>query len=336
MQSYQEVLKLLQENQGNYLSGEEMGARLGISRGAIWKAIETLRRQGIRIDSKNRCGYAILEADGRLTPSAIALELGDAQAAEHIAVYDSLPSTNTFLREEALAGAPAGRTIIADTQTGGRGRMGRHFFSPPGSGIYLSVLYRPTPDSTLPQTITMAASVVIAQAIEAVTGQSPGIKWVNDLYLDGLKIAGILTEASVNIEAGGVDHMVLGVGINLYAPEGGFPEDIKAIAGSLYPSEKPTDPTLRLRLTAALIKGLWQLGHSRGIGDYIEDYRARSILIGEEVIITAGNHQHRGQVIGFDDSGHLLLSDNDGPIKNISSGEITLRIAATRKDTPCI
>lgn len=327
MQSYQEVLKLLHENQGNYLSGEEMGTRLGISRGAIWKAIETLRRQGIRIDSKNRCGYAILAADGRLTPSAIALELGDAQAAERIAVYDSLPSTNTLLREEALAGAPAGRTIIADTQTGGRGRMGRSFFSPPGSGIYLSVLYRPTPDSTLPQTITMAASVVIAQAIEAVTGQSVGIKWVNDLYLDGLKIAGILTEASVNIEAGGVDHMVLGVGINLYAPEGGFPEDIKDIAGSLYPCDKPTDPTLRLRLTAALIKGLWQLGHSRGIGDYIEDYRARSILIGEEVIITAGNRQHRGQVIGFDDAGHLLLGNPDGTVRNISSGEITLRIA---------
>ena len=327
MQSYQKVLNLLQKNKGRYLSGEEMGDLLGISRGAVWKAIESLRKQGIHIESRNRCGYTLQDSDGTMTPTTLALEIGDMEKADLISVYDTLPSTNTTLREEALAGAPAGKVIIANTQTSGRGRMGRSFFSPADSGIYMSVLYRPSPDSHLPESITMAASVVIAQAIEEVTGQSPGIKWVNDLYKDGLKIAGILTEAFVNVETGGMDYIVLGVGINLYHPKDQFPDDLKSIASSLYGNKPPEDPTIRLRLTAAIIKKLWELSTSQGIGDYIEDYRRRSIVLGEEVVITAGRNEIRGLVTGFDDQGHLLLKTADGQIQNIGSGEITLRFS---------
>ncbi len=224
-----------------------------------------------------------------------------------MAIYHTLPSTNSALKAMALEGAPEGTVVISDEQSAGRGRMGRSFYSPSGCGIYFSYLFRPNNRSTLPQNITMLASICIARGIQKATGYTPGIKWVNDLYLRGKKICGILTEASMNVEAGCVDYLVMGAGINIYEPHGGYPEDIKDKAGAIMPSGIQWDNTLRLRLMAAILDELSELSASSSFPDYIDEYRRLSIVIGRHVVLTAGNNQKEGVVQGFDDQGHLLL-----------------------------
>jgi BirA family biotin operon repressor/biotin-[acetyl-CoA-carboxylase] ligase len=240
-----------------------------------------------------------------------------------------LGSTNDVLK--AAPDLPHGAIVAADAQSAGRGRMGRAFFSPKDSGLYLSVRYRTADNPALADFVTMGACAVSLQAVEKAAGITPKIKWVNDLMIGPKKIAGILTEGRAD-PALEKQWIVVGIGLNLFDPSGGFPDDIAARAGSITGmtatayAENGGDPDdLRTRLLAAMIDGLTDLGQAESPASYADIYRRHSNLIGRAVTLTGAGEPIVGTVTGFDDFGHLKLQMPDGTSKLIRSGELTLR-----------
>ena len=234
MTTKEKLLALLEDSKGTFFSGEEIARTLQVSRAAVWKAVNALREDGYTIDAATNKGYRLSPDSDILSPQGIRRFLKPEYRDLDLTVLPTAPSTNALVREKANQGRPEGCIIIACEQTDGRGRYGRQFFSPVDSGVYLSLLLRPTAYSSQQATcLTAAAAAAMCQAIEAVTGQQPGIKWVNDIFLHGKKVCGILTEAAVGLETGALDYMVLGAGVNLYPPVKGFPEEIQPIAGSV-------------------------------------------------------------------------------------------------------
>ena len=304
-----EILELL-ESSGAPLSGEEMARQLGVSRNAVWKAVQRLREDGYQIEAATNRGYQLVSADNALTPQSVRRLLeGPAQSCA-IEVRDSVTSTNTVLKSIAEQGGAEGMALIAQQQTQGKGRLGRSFLSPKGTGLYLSVLLRPRFPAEEALSITTAAAVAVAEAIDQLTGQQAKIKWVNDVYLRGRKVCGILTEAAVDFESSGLHYAILGIGINLRAPEGGFPPEIAGVAGALFHDEVP--PGARARLAAGVLNRFFAYYSALPRRDYMEAYRQRSLLTGLEVTYTQGSQSGEGLVLGVDEEARLLLRLPDG------------------------
>ena len=220
-----QVLTLLEQYKGSYLSGEEMAEQLGVSRNSVWKAIKQLQTEGHQITGVNRLGYTLDSRNNVLSAPGIQKYLKD--PALQITVQSSVTSTNTLLKQAAENGAPEGTVLVAEEQTAGRGRLGRSFYSPAGTGVYFSLVLRPAFSAAESSLITTCAAVAAAGAMEEISGHPTQIKWVNDIYTAGRKVCGILTEAAIDMESGGLQYAVLGIGINLLKPENDFPEEYR-------------------------------------------------------------------------------------------------------------
>jgi len=230
----QEVLAALDAVRGRYISGQELAVQLGVSRTAVWKAVAALRRDGIPIEAVTNRGYTLAQSVDVLNAAAVAVQLDEATVkALQIEVVDRLPGTNAALRSRADAGAREGLVLIAQAQSAGRGRGGHSFYSPPG-GLYMSILLRPEIGARQAVGLTAMAAVAAARAAERLCGVPITIKWVNDLWKNGKKVCGILTEAALDLESGMLDYAVLGLGFNVAAPADGWPEDLRDVAGALY------------------------------------------------------------------------------------------------------
>ena len=228
-------------------------------------------------------------------------------------VRDVVTSTNGILKEQAKCGKKEYSVLIASSQTEGRGRMGRSFFSPDDSGLYMSVLLRPEDDINS-LTITTDAAVACAKAIETISGKSTGIKWVNDIYIDGRKVCGILAEACV----GESRFVILGVGVNVFEPKDGFPDDIKNRAGYLC-SEKL--PFIREKLAAEILKELYGIDKKT----VLEEYRRRSVIDGKEIDIIKNAVAERAVALSINDDYSLKVKKEDGSIVNIFSGDVSIK-----------
>ena len=255
-----------------------------------------------------------------LTPNTAAAVTACLPADSHwqVEAYDCLDSTNARLKARAAEGASDGLVLMADRQTAGRGRLGRSFFSPPGCGLYLSMLLRPHLAAADALLLTTAAAVAAAEAIADLTGLQTGIKWVNDLYLDGRKVCGILTESSISPD-GSLAWAVVGIGINVRAPREGFPPELAHIAAALLPADAPD---LRPRLAAAILDRCADRFASLPTPAHLDEYRRRSILIGRRVVLS-----HTGEQVtveGIDDACRLLVRDVTGFCRTVSSGECSV------------
>ena len=320
------IIELLQR--GDYVSGAELGRSLGVTRAAVSKAIAALKREGWAIDSVPNRGHRLLEAPDRLDRAAILAALGDHPWADRLELLDTVDSTNNYLKTRASARsgaqcapypAPHGTVVIADCQTGGRGRLGRSFDSAPGAGIYLSVLLRPACPPAALMSLTAQAAVAVRRAIRAATEAEAGIKWVNDLVLEGRKICGILTELSLEAESGLVSYAVVGVGINCNRPAEGFPPELRQTAGSLLSQTgRRAD---RNALAAALIRELSALPDL----DWREEYRAACVNLGKEVqILSPGQPLRNGKAIDVGPNAELLVQTETG-VEAVQSGEVSVR-----------
>ncbi len=241
-----------------------------------------------------------------------------------VQVYSELASTNRTVREAAKAGASEGLVVIAEKQTGGYGRYGRSFCSPDGTGLYMSVLLRPEGSPETALLITTAAAVAVAEAIEELTGRRCGIKWVNDLILDGKKICGILTEGALKPLSSSLDYAILGIGINVTEPMGGFPAEIQGIAGSLLAT---SEADFRNRLAAAVLRRFF--GYYRCLTErsFFDAYRERLFFLGQPVrILRAGQEETEAIAFDIDRDFRLLVRYDDGRVEAISSGEIGIRL----------
>ena len=237
--------------------------------------------------------------------------------------YDTISSTNTHAKQMAREGAPHGTVLIAGQQTGGRGRMGRTFQSPAGMGVYLSVILRPNCAPKHLMHLTCAAGVAMMDAVEAVSGIRPQVKWINDLVIKGKKLGGILTEMSV--EKGIVDYAIIGIGINCLQKETDFPLEISSIATSLsMAAEKTVSPEV---LAAAMTESLWKLDSALFSQKecLMARYRQDCITLGKEIQVIRGDTVLPGKAVDIDDEGGLLVQYPDGTVQVVSSGEVSVR-----------
>ncbi len=238
--------------------------------------------------------------------------------------FDSIDSTNTRARELARQGAPHGTVLIADHQTGGRGRRGRSFYSPAGSGIYMSVILRPCCVPRQIMHLTCAAAVAMCDAVESAVGFRPGIKWTNDLVCGKRKIAGVLTELGFD-NRGNVDFAVIGIGINCCQQEADFPEDIRSIAGSLTSiSGQSID---RAVVAAAMMDALYRMDAEllTGKAHILNRYRKDCITLGKEISLVRGEEIRHGTALDIDDAGALIVRFPDGTAEAVNSGEVSVR-----------
>lgn len=325
MTTKEKLLALLEDSKGTFFSGEEIARTLQVSRAAVWKAVNALREDGYTIDAATNKGYRLSPDLDILSPQGIRRFLKPEYRDLDLTVLPTAPSTNALVREKANQGRPEGCVIVACEQTDGRGRYGRQFFSPIDSGVYLSLLLRPTAYSPQQATcLTAAAAAAMCQAIEAVTGQQPGIKWVNDIFLHGKKVCGILTEAAVGLETGALDYMVLGAGVNLYPPVKGFPEEIQPIAGSVL---ERSCPEAKNRLVGEFLNRFWDFYTHPECRTYLEDYRSRSLAIGQNVTVLSAGRAVSAYAYGIDDDFRLLVRYENGDTEALSYGEIRIQLA---------
>ena len=317
------VLDALREAGSEYVSGEALARSLGLSRTAVWKAIDQLRREGYRIESGPNRGYRLGADNDVLSLEGLSRYLREPRIRPQ--VYESIGSTNTALKSMAAEGAPEGLALIAGAQSQGRGRLGRSFYSPAGSGLYLSLLLRPDCDPGKATQLTACAAVAVAEALEELSGKSVGIKWVNDLLMDGRKVCGILSEASLDCESGTVNYVIVGVGINVRRPEGGFPEELRDIAGAAFGDE--SIPDLRCRLAASVLDRLWQAYEHREDGGVLEAYRKRSLVLGRPInILPREGESERATALEIEPDFALRVRLEDGTIRRLNSGEVSIRI----------
>ena len=326
MSSREAVLSLLR-NEGAFLSGEEISRRLGLSRTAVWKAVDVLRREGYEIEARTGLGYRLAAAPDALTEAEIRSFLGEtAVVGRELRCFDELDSTNNYLKTQTAA--PDGTAAVADSQTAGRGRMGRSFQSPKGRGIYLSVLLRPPlpPERLLP--VTALAGVAVCAAVERVCGVRPGLKWPNDPVLNGKKLCGILTEMSREAETGRVQSLVLGSGVNVgQGPEDVSPE-VRKMATSLL--QALGQPVSRPRLTAALLEELDRAYAALLAGDlsaYLAAYRRDCVNLGKTVqlIPFGGGERETAQAVDVDGEFSLVIRGSGGRERTVRSGEVSVR-----------
>ena len=318
------VLSLLRENEGEFVRGEDMAAALGCSRNAVWKAVRQLKEEGQHIESDPKEGYRLVQLGGGISAEGIRLYLDHPEVS--IKVYETLPSTNQAAKEAAIAGTLGhGALVIAREQTQGRGRQGKAFFSPAEAGVYFSIVLEPKTEVGKALLITTAAATAVYRAVKALCALELSIKWVNDLYYRGRKVCGILTEAVSDFESGGVQFVVVGFGINLAPPSGGYPPDLLEVAGSLFGSlqeAKGIDPN---RLVAQITNGLLS---SYGEGMVSEEYVARNLVPGRDILVKRGMVNERFHALSIASDGALMverIGEGDVPSRElIRYGEIQL------------
>lgn len=317
-----QILALFESHKGVYLSGEEIANELSVSRAAVWKAVKSLRSEGYEIHAVPNKGYQLSVSTDILSAQGIEKYLLPVCSNLELQILPTAASTNALLREKANEGAKEGYVIIANAQSNGRGRFGRSFYSPEDTGIYMSLLLRPQNTATdQAVSFTTMAAVSACEAIETVSGKQPGIKWVNDIYLNGKKVSGILTEASISMENGVIDFIVLGIGFNVYEPQNGFPEEIQQIAGAIF-DEKRNDG--KNALAAAFLNSFMSAYASWENMDYVEKYRARSIVKGKKITVLSSGGAKEALAVDVDSECHLIVQYEDGEIESLSSGEISI------------
>ena len=317
------VLKVLEENKGRNISGEEIAKSLNISRTSIWKAINSLRKEGYVINAVTNKGYSLATNTDFISKEGISLYLNKSCSNIEIYNYKTISSTNEVAKNLALSGAKHGTVVISEEQTAGKGRLGRSFYSPANTGIYMSIILRPNLTAMDSVLITTSSSVIICEAIKKVTGIDCQIKWINDIYLNNKKVAGILTEASTNFESGTIDYLILGIGINFNQPKDDFPDELKSIASSLFNNN--SNNINRNMLCAEIISNILDMIPRIKNYDFISEYKKRSIVLNQEIIYISSGISSKGKAININCDGSLVVEHDDGSIKILNSGEVSIR-----------
>ena len=314
-----EVLRLLEEK-NEYISGKAISQELNISRNMVWKYVSALKNQGYDIKT-SRKGYLLVSKNSEISEYEIRKNLKIDDVCFH--TYKTIVSTNTIARQLAEKGAKEKTVVIASEQTQGRGRMGRSFYSPDGSGIYMSVVLRPNIAVSDAILVTTCAAVSVCKAIERVSGKKAEIKWVNDIYLGGKKACGILTEAAINVENAKPEYVVLGIGINLFEGENGFPEEIKDIATAVFSSQDEAEKH-KNELVSHILNYFFEYYQNLTDKDFFDEYKDRMFLIGKPIKVLA-QPQYDAVVCGIDEQFCLKVCTESGEERVLNSGEVSTR-----------
>ena len=297
-----------------------MARELDCTRAAVWKAVKALQQEGYEIEAGPNKGYMLSEDNNILAEEGIRPLLRQPEV--YLKLYQETDSTNRAAKQAAIAGeAGHGSVILACGQSCGRGRRGRSFYSPSQAGLYLSVILQPQGNLRESLLLTTEAAVAVYKAIRKVTGIELDIKWVNDLYYKGKKVCGILTEAITDFESGEIQYAVVGIGLNLYEEEGGYPPELREIAGGLYRNQREAEGVNRNRLAAEIVNCL--LDETREL-KLLPEYLDRNMIPGHRIQILDGQQSRSAYAVAICQDGRLKVREEDGSETLLAYGEISV------------
>ncbi|MCC8059918.1 MAG: biotin--[acetyl-CoA-carboxylase] ligase [Clostridiales bacterium] len=316
------IIECLKES-GGYVSGQDLCERLGVSRTAVWKAVNQLRADGYEIEAVRNRGYRLMQGNDVYNQDEIAEELRTSWAGRNLIFFDETDSTNIQLRLLAEKGVPEGTLVVAGQQNAGKGRRGRAWLGPRDSGVWMSLLLRPGFAPEHASMLTLVAALAVAQGIREQTGLDCGIKWPNDIVLGGKKVCGILTEMSTEMES--IHYVIIGIGINVGIRQ--FPEELRDTATSL--SLETGKETSRAALIGAVMRA-WEGYYARflekcDLSTLNEEYSSLLVNKDREVRVLAASGEYTGICRGIDDGGELLVEMADKSVRRVISGEVSVR-----------
>jgi BirA family transcriptional regulator, biotin operon repressor / biotin---[acetyl-CoA-carboxylase] ligase len=318
-----QILKALRTAGDGSVSGAELSQQLGVSRAAVWAHIEDLRALGYEIEASPHRGYRLLDVPDVLHADDLLVRLGKTKVVgRDIRVFEKTTSTNDVIEKLARDGVKEGVVVFAESQTRGRGRLGRKWLSPPRLGLWFSVLLRPDlrPEETT--RLTVASATAVRRAIERHTGLKPEIKWPNDVLIGGKKVAGILTE--LNAELDRVKYVILGIGVDVNLASGDLAE-LRKVATSL--QAELGRPVSRAELAVAMLRELdydYARIASGAFATVADEWAAHCTTLGHEIVIRTGDRQTRGRAESLSEEGALLLRTEHGHLERITGGDVTL------------
>ena len=327
-----QLLDLLRQDQHSFISGNEMSHKLGISRTSIWKHIEHLRKLGYEIEAQPHHGYRLVSIPDRLIPEEIRFGLNTRWMGQKIVSYEETASTNDVAAKLAIQGMPEGTVVFAESQSKGRGRLGRSWVSPKGKSILMSVVFRPKLLPSQASQVTLMSAVAVAKAIEKETGLAPQIKWPNDVLIEGKKVSGILTE--MQGETDQVLFLIVGIGVNVAVPQESLPENGTSIhletafnvqRSAFSTQEREPKTVSRIQLTQELLRQLeagYHLLHDGQWEVIHQEWQQRSILTGKHVNVRSMQRQIEGTVTGLDPDGSLLIRLDHGLTERVMAGDV--------------
>ena len=317
------VLKLLREGAGSYVSGQQISRELGVSRTMVWKTMEALRAQGFEIDSSARRGYRLVSGPAQMVGLDIEVGLDTSVIGSSVVSYDCVASTIDAASALAGAGAEEGTVVVAESQSGGRGRLGRAWSSPPGSGIWTSIILRPTiPPRDAPK-LTLLAAVAVAASLRDQYQINAGIKWPNDVLVDSRKICGALTELVAEQDA--IRYAIVSFGLNVNQTRSGFPDEVADLATSMrIETGKRFDRPEVFRRILRELDTRYNVFKRDGGADVVERWKKLSITLGRRVTVRLRTELVEGIARDIAEDGSLVLETKEGRLRQISYGDVTL------------
>ncbi|MGB9678398.1 MAG: biotin--[acetyl-CoA-carboxylase] ligase [Thermoanaerobacteraceae bacterium] len=316
-----EILQILKDNTEKYTSGQYLCSKFNVSRTAVWKCINQLKKEGYNIKSHHKLGYRLLKSSEFLYYEEISPFLNTKFIGRNFIHYDIINSTNTFAKEIASK-SPDGTLVIAEEQTSGRGRLGRSWVSPKGCGIWMSIILKPHLNPQNALQITQVAALAIQKAIVNITNLNAKIKWPNDIIINNKKVCGILTE--MNSEIDKINYIIAGIGINVNCTN--FPEEIKNIATSLSLEKKHNIDRKKILIEILnLFENYYMAFLDKGFTSIKNLIVDNSLTIGKDVKIIYNNKELKGKAIGIDDNGYLIIKTASEEIIPVISSEVSVR-----------
>lgn len=317
-----EILRYLKEADG-YISGQELCERFQVSRTAVWKVVRQLEAEGYEIEAVRNRGYRLKTAGDILSQAEILSSIRGSWAGREILYLDEVDSTNTAAKKAAENGAVHGTLVVSERQTGGKGRRGRAWDSPRGTGIFMTLILRPNMAPVHASMLTLVAALAVADGIRECTGAESLIKWPNDIVMSGKKICGILTEMSADPDC--INYVAVGIGINVNMEE--FPEEIRGVAASIFTETgKKTKRSLLISAVMAAFERYYEVfmktTDMRGL---LEDYNGKLANCGRTVRVLDPAGEYSGTAIGIDREGELLVEMEDTTVRRVLSGEVSVR-----------
>lgn len=318
----EEILRLLRSADG-YISGQELCNRFGVSRTAVWKAINQLKEAGYEIEAQQNKGYKLMAAPDLMTEAEIKSLMHTDWVAKEVLYFDTIDSTNTKAQELAEKGYPSGTLVVADKQESGKGRRGRSWVSPSGTGIFMTLMIKPDINPNNASMLTLVAALAVAKAITSVTGEEALIKWPNDIVINGKKVCGILTEMNAQFDY--INHIVVGIGINVHNES--FPEEISQMASSLM-IEAGGKRFHRAQIIAETMSYFEQYYDTflktQDLSALVREYDELLVNMNKAVRVLDPKEPFDGKAMGITPKGELIV-DTWESRKLVSSGEVSVR-----------
>ena len=317
-----EILRLLKES-NTYISGQQLCEQFQVSRTAVWKVIDQLKKEGYQIEAVRNKGYRLIDSPDVMSKAEIESLMDTKWAGSNVVYYDEIDSTNNRAKEAGDNKAPQGTLFVADMQVAGKGRRGRVWQSPAGSSIYMTILLYPEISPLKAPQLTLVMAIAVAEGIKEVTGLDTKIKWPNDIVVNGRKICGILTEMSTEIDY--INHVVIGAGINVNQDD--FPEDIRKTASSL--KMELGKQVKRSELIAAIMKSFEKdyeiFVKTEDLSGLQELYNSMLVNLDRDVKVLEPGNEYEAHALGINKTGELIVRTAEGEEKEIYAGEVSVR-----------